>query len=71
MGKIPQVREVAAEGEDRYLVVAAHDLDVRPQLARLVVERGWELLELKAQEFTLEEVFLNLVTEEEATEEES
>ena len=67
LGKIPQVREVAAEGEDRYLVVAAHDLDVRPQLARLVVERGWELLELKAQEFTLEEVFLDLVTEEEAT----
>jgi hypothetical protein len=31
-----------------------------------VVQRGWQLLELKAQEFTLEEVFLNLVTEEEA-----
>jgi hypothetical protein len=48
---------------------------MRPQLARLVVERGWDLLELKAQEFTLEEVFLNLVTEEEvaatAAEEES
>ncbi|MDD5643238.1 MAG: ABC transporter ATP-binding protein, partial [Syntrophales bacterium] len=69
--KIPQVREVAGEGENRYLVVAANDLDVRPQLARLVVERGWELLELKAQEFTLEEVFLDLVTEEEVTEEES
>jgi len=51
--------------------VAANDLDVRPELARLVVERGWDLLELKAQEFTLEEVFLDLVTEEEATEEES
>jgi len=69
--KIPQVREVAGEGENRYLVVAANDLDVRPQLARLVVERGWELLELKAQEFTLEEVFLDLVTEEEVTEKES
>ena len=69
--KIPQVKEVAGEGEGRYLVVAANDLDLRPQLARLVVERGWELLELKSQEFTLEEVFLNLVTEEESTEEES
>jgi len=29
-----------------------------------VVERGWQLLELKSQEFTLEEVFINLVTEE-------
>ncbi|MFZ5451130.1 MAG: ATP-binding cassette domain-containing protein [Thermodesulfobacteriota bacterium] len=69
--KIPQVQEVVGEGEGRYLVVAANDQDVRPQLARLVVERGWELLELKAQEFTLEEVFLDLVTEEEAAEEES
>jgi len=69
--KIPQVKEVAGEGEGRYLVVAGNDLDLRPQLARLVVERGWELLELKSQEFTLEEVFLNLVTEEESTEEES
>ena len=69
--KIPQVETVAGEGDGRYQVVAANDRDVRPQLARLVVERGWDLLELKAQEFTLEEVFLNLVTEEEATEEES
>jgi len=30
------------------------------------VDRGWDLLELQTQEFTLEEVFLNLVTEEEA-----
>ena len=69
--QIPEVKEVAGEGEGRYLVVAANDLDVRPQLARLVVERGWDLLELKSQEFTLEEVFLNLVTEEETAEEES
>jgi ABC-2 type transport system ATP-binding protein len=69
--KIPQVNEVAGQGEGRYLVMADTDQDVRPQLARLVVERGWELLELKAQEFTLEEVFLNLVTEEGSTEEES
>ncbi|MHB8070045.1 MAG: ATP-binding cassette domain-containing protein [Desulfobaccales bacterium] len=69
--KIPEVKEVAGEGEGRYLVVAGNDLDVRPQLARLVVERGWDLLELKSQEFTLEEVFLDLVTEEETAEEES
>lgn len=69
--KLPQVEAVAGEGEGRYLVVAAEDQDVRSQLARLVVERGWDLLELKAQEFTLEEVFLNLVTEEVATAEET
>lgn len=62
----PQVKEVAAQGEGKFLVSAADDTDLRPQLARTVVERGWELLELKAQEFTLEEVFLDLVTEEES-----
>jgi len=67
--KIPEVKDVASQGEGRYLVVAADDLDARPLLARLVVERGWDLLELKAQEFTLEEVFLDLVTEEETAEE--
>ncbi|MBM4284171.1 MAG: ATP-binding cassette domain-containing protein [Deltaproteobacteria bacterium] len=59
------VRTVAAQGDGRYLVEAG-DLELRPLLARLVVEKGWDLLELKAQEFTLEDVFLNLVTEEEA-----
>jgi len=51
-------------------VEAGHGVELRPQLARVVVERGWQLLELKSQEFTLEEVFINLVTEE-TTEDES
>lgn len=62
------VKEVAPAGEDRYLVLGQNGGDLRPELARLVVQQGWQLLELKAQEFTLEEVFLNLVTEEEAGE---
>lgn len=61
---VPGVKEVADQGETRYQVATKEDLDLRPELARLVVESGWDLLELKAQEFTLEEVFLNLVTEE-------
>lgn len=64
--KIPGVTQVTRQGEGRYLVEAGNDLDLRPQLARVVVQQGWELLELKAQEFTLEDVFLNLVTEEES-----
>jgi ABC-2 type transport system ATP-binding protein len=63
---LPGVREVASQGEARFLVTAAGDRELRPEIARLVVSRGWDLLELQSQEFTLEEVFLNLVTEEEA-----
>jgi ABC-2 type transport system ATP-binding protein len=62
---VPGVTAVVSQGDGRYLVEAGNGAEVRPQLARLIVEKGWELLELKAQEFTLEEVFLNLVTEEE------
>jgi ABC-2 type transport system ATP-binding protein len=64
------VNRVLSQGEGKYLVEADHGCELRPQLARVVVERGWQLLELKAQEFTLEEVFINLVTEE-TTEDES
>lgn len=60
----PGVREVVSQSDTRYLLEAGEDQDLRPELARLVVQRGWDLLELQAQEFTLEEVFLNLVTEE-------
>ncbi|OHE25848.1 MAG: MFS transporter, partial [Syntrophobacterales bacterium RIFOXYC2_FULL_60_23] len=53
------VNRVLSQGEGKYLVEADHGIELRPQLARMVVERGWQLLELKSQEFTLEEVFLN------------
>jgi len=61
---VPGVQEVTRQGEDRYLVETDSDQEVRPALSRLLVEKGWDLLELKAQEFTLEDVFLDLVTEE-------
>jgi ABC-2 type transport system ATP-binding protein len=62
--KISGVNRILSQGEGRFLVEADSGHELRPQLARVIVERGWDLLELKAQEFTLEEVFLNLVTEE-------
>lgn len=58
------VKRVTALGEDRYALEVDLNSEVRPEVARLVVHKGWDLLELKAQEFTLEDVFLNLVTEE-------
>ena len=58
------MNRVLSQGEGKYLVEADQGRELRPELARVVVARGWQLLELKSQEFTLEEVFLNLVTEE-------
>jgi ABC-2 type transport system ATP-binding protein len=62
--KISGVNRVLSQGENKYLVEADLSREFRPELARLVVAQGWDLLEMKTQEFTLEEVFLNLVTEE-------
>jgi ABC-2 type transport system ATP-binding protein len=64
--KISGVNRVLIQEEGKFLVQTDQGRELRPELARMVVARGWDLLELKAQEFTLEEVFLNLVTEEES-----
>ena len=62
---LPGVGRVESRGGGRFLVEAGNGRDLRPELARLLVQQGFGLLELKTQEFTLEDVFLNLVTEEE------
>lgn len=62
---IPGVKAVSASGNGHYLLEVVRGQELRPELARRIVQAGWELLELKTQEFTLEDVFLNLVTEEE------
>ena len=49
------VREVTSDG-DRLRI--ACDRDVRAQIARVVVEQGAELLELRRRAFTLEEIYL-------------
>ena len=46
------------------------DRDLRPELARTVVEYDWRLRELKLQDLSLEDIFMQLVTDEEPREEE-
>jgi ABC-2 type transport system ATP-binding protein len=47
-----------------YLVETAKDADLRPAIARAVVQQGWELRELRFVGMELEDVFLRLVTRE-------
>lgn len=61
------VKTVLSEADGSFSLEADLDYEVRPELARCVVQHGWDLLELKTQEFTLEDVFMNLVTEEKPT----
>ena len=57
------------QGPATYLVETDRHRDLRPELARRVVARGWQLRELRTQELSLEEIFMELVTEEGAREE--
>ena len=59
------VKTVQGLGDGIFTLEADLDSEVRPELARCIIQRGWDLLEMKTQEFTLEDVFINLVTEEE------
>ena len=40
------------------------DAEIRPALARAVIEKGWDLLELRPILVSLEDVFIDLVTQE-------
>ncbi len=62
------VREVAPAGPGAVEVVSDAEVDVRPELAALAVNRAWGLLELRALSLSLEEVFLQLTTDEDTEE---
>ena len=52
------------DGQGRYVVEMDKDQDIRADLARSIIEKGWGLLEMHSQELSLEEVFVQLITEE-------
>jgi ABC-2 type transport system ATP-binding protein len=60
---------VASEngGRARYQVDSATGHDIRSELARTIVGKGWGLLELQAENMSLEDIFIELTTKEETT----
>ncbi len=57
-------QSVSGDSESSYLVESNLGEDIREQLSKTVVESGWGLLEMKPLVLSLEEVFLQLTTEE-------
>ncbi len=55
LSSVPGVLDVAPEG-DSWRVRASSD--VRPELARAITSRGWELYHLSERDFGLEEIYL-------------
>ena len=72
----PALREVAGvaavsvadrrDGVSGFQLEMAPGCDVRRDVSRTVVTHGWGLLELRAQQMSLEDIFLQLTTEEAA-----
>ena len=52
------------QGVSGYTLATTKTRDVRADIARAVVQQGWQLLELRPLRLSLEEVFVQLVTEE-------
>lgn len=63
VSRVSLERDVAP-GVKAYLVESTDRSDIRATLAREIIGRGWDLLELHAVEMSLEDIFLQLVTEE-------
>ena len=68
---IPGVTRVAVadhrSGIDGFEVESARGIDIRRDIARTVVNSGWGLLELRPMRMSLEEIFLQVTTEESPT----
>jgi ABC-2 type transport system ATP-binding protein len=72
LGGIAGVRKVArvdgTAAATGYEIDVEPNVDVRPDVARTIVNRGWGLLELRPLRMSLEEIFLQLTTEEQPEE---
>jgi len=72
LGAVPHVKNVSVaeptDGRHAVTVSVEGKEDIRPLVARKLVESGFDLYQLRAQTMTLEQIFLQLTTEEEAAE---
>jgi gliding motility-associated transport system ATP-binding protein len=68
LAAIPGVSRVAAadgrSGPGGFEVESDRGVDVRREIARVIVNRGWGLLELRPMRMSLEEIFLQVTTDE-------
>ena len=55
-----------SDGRHRYLVEGELRKDIRSDLARTIVQKGWGLYELQSTTMSLEDIFLKLTTAEES-----
>jgi ABC-2 type transport system ATP-binding protein len=64
LGELDDVADVYAT-EQGVEVTASRENDARPAVASTVVNHAWDLLELRSLQMSLEDIFLELTTDEE------
>jgi len=69
LNKVPGVSGVHAIKDGEYEIDVTPGGNIRPEIAKAVVNGGWNLMELKAMGMSLEEIYLQLVREEAEEEE--
>jgi ABC-2 type transport system ATP-binding protein len=66
--EIPDVADVVANIDGIVATPSSPEVDPRPMIAQTVVNRGWNLIELRALAVNLEEIFLELTRQDEQIE---
>jgi ABC-2 type transport system ATP-binding protein len=66
LGKVTGVASVRAVKDGDYEVETVSGTNIRPELARAVVNGGWGLLEMRSLGMSLEEIYLQLIQTEQA-----
>lgn len=64
LGQLDSVIRVEHVSDNMFAIEAPPGKDICEQIAEFVVKNGWGLLELRREELTLEDIFVNLVTKE-------
>ena len=65
MPGVTQVSHRRQQDRDVYTIHAQEDRDLREEISRVVVGKGWSLLSMQLVGMSLEDIFLRLTTEEE------
>ena len=58
--KIPQVKKVKSLGDNKWQLSSSSKVDIRKSIFELAVEKKWVLLEMKKEEFSVEDIFQKL-----------
>jgi ABC-2 type transport system ATP-binding protein len=64
LSELEGIADVRAQDKDVYVIDCTQDTDARAQVTQAILQAGWELLELRAIEMSLEDVFLQLTVDE-------